>query len=51
MTKGIGASSGIALAKALVVKNEEIIIIKKIIEDVEQELNKFNEALALSKKI
>ena len=50
MTKGIGASSGIALAKALVVKNEEIIITKKIIEDVEQELNKFNEALALSKK-
>ena len=50
MTKGIGASSGIALAKALVVKNEEIVITKKIIEDVEHELNKFNEALVLSKK-
>ena len=50
MIKGIGASSGIALAKALVVKNEELVISKRVIEDVEQELNKFNKAVALSKK-
>ncbi|MEG0250040.1 MAG: phosphoenolpyruvate--protein phosphotransferase [Peptostreptococcus sp.] len=50
MMKGIGASPGIALGKALVVEESEIIIDKKTISDVEAELKKLSDAVLLSKK-
>ena len=50
MIKGIGASPGIALAKSLIVKNEEIIITRKSVEDTNLEINKFKEAILSSKK-
>ena len=45
MIKGIGASPGIALAKSLIVKNEEIIINKRNVDDINFEINKFKEAI------
>lgn len=50
MIQGIGASSGIALAKALVVINEDINIEKKVIINTDDEITKLNNAIALSKK-
>ena len=50
MIKGIGASPGIALAKSLIVKNEEIIINKRNVDDINFEINKFKEAILSSKK-
>ncbi len=47
--KGIGASPGIAIGKALVVEENEIIIEKKEISDIEAEIKKLNEAVELSK--
>ena len=50
MIKGIGASSGIALAKALVITNEDVNIHKNIIKDIDAEVDKFKNAISLSKK-
>ncbi|MGL6106289.1 phosphoenolpyruvate--protein phosphotransferase [Romboutsia sp.] len=50
MYKGTGASPGIALGKALVVKHEEMVIEKKSIEDVEAEVLKLQNAVAVSKE-
>ena len=50
MIQGIGASSGIALAKALVVVNEDVIIDKKLIENTNEEISRLTNAIALSKK-
>ena len=49
MIKGIGASPGIALAKALIVKNDEITINRKTISNIDEEINKFKESIVLSK--
>ncbi|MGL5346361.1 MAG: phosphoenolpyruvate--protein phosphotransferase [Peptostreptococcaceae bacterium] len=50
MYKGTGASPGIALGKALVVKHEELVIEKRNIEDVEAEVVKLQNAVAVSKE-
>ncbi|WP_026389640.1 phosphoenolpyruvate--protein phosphotransferase [[Acholeplasma] multilocale] len=42
---GIGASEGVAVAKALVLAEEEIKIAKKVISDVDAELAKLNDAV------
>lgn len=47
--KGIGASPGIAIGKALVVQNEPLDIKKREIENVENEINKLQDALEESK--
>ncbi len=47
---GTGASPGIALGKALVVEHSELVIEKKTIEDVEVEVAKLQEAVAISKE-
>ncbi len=46
---GIGASPGIVIGKALVVEENEIVIEKKAINDVEAEVNKLNDAVKVSK--
>ncbi|RDY27476.1 phosphoenolpyruvate--protein phosphotransferase, partial [Romboutsia weinsteinii] len=50
MYKGIGASPGIALGKALVVEHSELVIEKKHIEDVEAEVLKLNNAVEVSRE-
>lgn len=50
MYKGTGASPGIALGKALVVKETELVIDKKHIEDVEAEVVKLQNAVSVSKE-
>ena len=50
MYKGIGASPGIALGKALVVEHSELVIEKKHIEDVEAEVLKLNNAVEISRE-
>ena len=49
MYKGTGASPGIAMGKALILKECELIIEKKSIEDVEVEVKKLQEAVSKSK--
>ncbi|MCG8539012.1 MAG: phosphoenolpyruvate--protein phosphotransferase [Clostridia bacterium] len=49
MVQGTGASPGIALGKVLVIKNEEIAIEKKQIDSIEEEKNRFVEAIEKSK--
>src|SRR3712207_5323922 len=48
--KGIGASPGIAIGKALVIEHKEMIIEKKEISDVEVELARLASAVETSKK-
>lgn len=48
MYKGIGASPGIALGKALVVEHSELVIEKRNIEDVEAEVAKLQKAVEIS---
>lgn len=48
--KGIGASPGIALGKALVLKEAELVIEKKSITDVDAEVVKLEEAVKISKE-
>ncbi|WAW15557.1 phosphoenolpyruvate--protein phosphotransferase [Peptostreptococcus equinus] len=48
--KGIGASPGIAIGKALVIKNEEIKIDKKTNVDIQAEIKKLRDAIVLSKR-
>ncbi|MGL5313111.1 MAG: phosphoenolpyruvate--protein phosphotransferase [Peptostreptococcaceae bacterium] len=50
MYKGTGASPGIALGKALVVKETELVIERKNIEDVEAEVVKLQNAVSVSKE-
>lgn len=48
--KGIGASPGVALGKALVVEHSELVIEKKSIDNVEAEIAKLENAVAVSKE-
>lgn len=48
--KGIGASPGIALGKALVVEHSELVIEKKSIDNVEAEVVKLENAVVVSKE-
>ncbi|KPI49251.1 phosphoenolpyruvate-protein phosphotransferase [Clostridioides difficile] len=48
--KGIGASPGVALGKALVVEHSELVIEKKSIDNVEAEITKLENAVAVSKE-
>ncbi|MCT4564606.1 MAG: phosphoenolpyruvate--protein phosphotransferase [Maledivibacter sp.] len=50
MKKGTGASPGIGLGKVLLIKNEEIVVERKEFIDIENEKNKFQEAIDKSKK-
>lgn len=50
MIKGIGASSGIAFGKVLVIKNENLNIEKKSNINIDNEISKYKNALELSKK-
>lgn len=43
--KGIGASDGISLAKALIIKETKLDIQKQLISDVDQEIVKLEKAL------
>lgn len=47
--KGIGASPGIAIGKALVIEETELVIEKKSISDVESEVKKLQNAVEVSK--
>ena len=49
MIKGIGVCPGISIAKALILKEEELIIEKKSITDIEQEKTKFDNAILKAK--
>lgn len=46
---GIGASPGIVIGKALVIEENEIVIEKKSISDLDAEVKKLNDAVAVSK--
>ncbi len=48
--KGIGASPGVALGKALVVEHSELVIEKKSIDNIEAEITKLENAVAVSKE-
>ncbi|MDX5762450.1 phosphoenolpyruvate--protein phosphotransferase [Clostridioides difficile] len=48
--KGIGASPGVALGKALVVEHSELVIEKKSIDNVEAEIAKLEDAVAVSEE-
>ncbi|AEB76765.1 phosphoenolpyruvate--protein phosphotransferase [Clostridium botulinum] len=50
MIKGTGVCPGIAIAKALILKEEELTVEKKSINDIESEKNKFNSALLKSRE-
>ena len=50
MYRGIGASPGIALGKALVVEHKELVIEKKEINDVNKEIERLNNAVLVSTK-
>ncbi|MEG1409076.1 MAG: phosphoenolpyruvate--protein phosphotransferase [Terrisporobacter sp.] len=50
MLKGIGASPGIVLGRALVIKDTELVIERKIISDTEAEIAKLKEAVEISKE-
>ncbi|MCD3218058.1 phosphoenolpyruvate--protein phosphotransferase [Clostridium botulinum C] len=50
MIKGTGVCPGIAIAKALILKEEELIVEKKSITDIESEKIKFNSALLKSRE-
>ena len=50
MYKGTGASSGIALGKALVIEHSELVIEKRAIDNIEEEVQKLQNAVKVSKK-
>lgn len=50
MYRGTGASPGIALGKALVIEHSELAIEKKIIENVDEEIQKLQDAVKISKE-
>ncbi|SHK00740.1 phosphoenolpyruvate--protein phosphotransferase [Anaerobranca californiensis DSM 14826] len=49
MLYGIGASKGIAMAPVLLLKEEELVIPEKSVEDLEGEIQRFKEAIEKSK--
>ena len=49
MFKGTAASPGIVLGKALVLEHNELVIEKKSISDVDKEIERLNDAVAISK--
>ena len=50
MLKGIGASPGIVLGKALVIEDTELVIERKTITDCEAEVAKLRSAVEVSKE-
>lgn len=50
MYKGTGASPGIALGKALVIEHSELFIEKKTIENIDEEIQKLESAVKVSKE-
>ena len=50
MYKGTGASPGIALGRALVIENSELVIEKKTIENIDEEIQKLESAVKVSKE-
>ena len=50
MYKGTGASPGIALGKALVIEHSELVIEKKTIENIDEEIQKLESAVKVSKE-
>ncbi len=50
MYKGTGASPGIAIGKALVIEHSELFIEKKYIDNVEEEIQKLENAVKISKE-
>lgn len=50
MYKGTGASPGIALGKALVIEHSELVIEKKSIDNIEEEIQKLENAVKVSKE-
>ncbi|WP_455538586.1 phosphoenolpyruvate--protein phosphotransferase [Terrisporobacter sp.] len=50
MLKGIGASPGIVLGKALVIEEQELVIEKRLITDTEFEVDKLKKAVEISKE-
>ena len=50
MLKGIGASPGIVLGKALVIEDTELVIERKSITDCEAEVAKLRSAVEVSKE-
>ncbi len=50
MYKGTGASPGIALGKALVVEHNELVIEKRNIENIEEEIAKLQNAVEISRE-
>ncbi len=50
MLKGIGASPGIVLGKALVIEETELVIERKTINDTQAEVTKLKDAVAISKE-
>ncbi|MQM73389.1 MAG: phosphoenolpyruvate--protein phosphotransferase [Eubacteriaceae bacterium] len=49
MKKGINASPGIAIARAIVYVKQELTVVQQSIDDVQAELDRFNAAVAKSK--
>lgn len=49
MYKGTGASPGIALGKALVIEHNELVIEKKTIDNIDEEIQKLESAVKVSK--
>ena len=50
MYNGTGASPGIALGKALVIEHSELVIEKKTIENIDEEIQKLESAVKVSKE-
>ena len=50
MYKGTGASPGIALGRALVIEHSELVIEKKTIENIDEEIQKLDSAVKVSKE-
>jgi phosphotransferase system enzyme I (PtsI) len=50
MLKGIGASPGIAMGKAFLIKEGNITVERKEIQDVEKEKNRFSDTLQIAEK-
>ena len=50
MYKGTGASPGIALGRALVIEHSELVIEKKTIENIDEEIQKLESAVKVSKE-
>ncbi len=51
MYKGTGASPGIALGRALVIEHSELVIEKKTIENIDEEIQKLESAVKVSEEL